>query len=262
MTNIIKKVNINFNSYAIKDKNNERQEVYQNQTRELEISIYENAGKYDYRYIVKISNKDKSRYSEVSYRENNKQFVYYTSNFNQYFDFASKQDEEAYYNALKELEAEQEAYNKAEAEKELAKIDLSNFEIHYYPNYGSKSSTDLPAALKEYEEGLIALIEAKEIELENIAYSDTRVLKNMNIEKLKELAKKGNEILEAKKIKKAEKEAEKKQKIKDAIAKAKATGKKQIINAYSYENNYNECITVYEMIDGNGNVTKTKDNAY
>ena len=51
-------------------------------------------------------------------------------------------------------------------------------------------------------------------------------------------------------------------KLRDAIAKAKATGEKQVINAYSYENNYNECITVYEMIDGNGYVTKVKDNAY
>ena len=261
MTNIIKKVNINFNSYAIKE-NNKKQEAYKNQTRELQISIDKNAGKYDYRYIVKISNKDKSRYSEVSYRENKKQFAYYTCSFTQYFDFVSKEDEEKYYNALAELEAEQEANDKAEAEKELAKIDLSHFDVYYYPNYGSKSDTNLPTALKEYETGLIALIEAKEIELENIAYSDTRVLKNMNIEKLKELAKKGNEILEAKKIKKAEKEAEKKQKIKDAIAKAKATGEKQVINAYSYENNYNECITVYEMIDGNGYVTKVKENAY
>ena len=88
------------------------------------------------------------------------------------------------------------------------------------------------------------------------------VLKNINIEKLKELARKGNEILEAKEIKKSEKKVEEKQKIKDAIAKAKATGEKQVINAYSYENNYNECITVYETIDGNGYVTKVKDNAY
>lgn len=159
MTNIIKKVNINFNSYAIEDKN-KRQEVYQNQTRELEISIYENAGKYDNRYIIKISNKDKSRYTKISYNEKNKQFCYYTNKFTQYFDFVSKEDEEKYYNALKELEAE------------------------------------------------------------------------------------------------------KKQKIKDAIAKAKATGKKQVINSYSYENKYSECITVYEMIDGNGYVTKVKDNAY
>ena len=261
MTNIIKKVNINFNSYAIKE-NNKKQEAYQNQTRELQISIDKNAGKYDYRYIVKISNKDKSRYCEVSYRENKKQFAYYTCSFTQYFDFVSKEDEEKYYNSLAELEAEQEVSDKAEAEKELEKINLDNFAIHYYPNYGSKSSTDLPSALKKYETGLIALIEAKEIELENIAYSDTRVLKNMNIEKLKELVKKGDEILEAKEAKKIKKEAEEKQKIKDAIAKAKATGEKQIINAYSYENKYNECITVYHFIDGDGKVTKVKENAY
>ena len=257
MTNIIKKVNINFNSYAIDNKDKKRQEVYKNQTRELEISIDKNDG-----YIVKISNKDKSRYTKISYHKKNKQFHCCTGNFVQYFDFAREEEEKVYYNALEELKAEQEANDKAEAEKELANIDLSNFEIHYYPNYGSKSSTDLPAALKEYEEGLIALIKAKEIELEAIAYSDTKILKNISIEKLQELAKRGNEILEAKEIKKAEKEAEKKQKIKDAIAKAKATGEKQVINAYSYENKYSECITVYEMIDGNGKVTKVRDNAY
>lgn len=261
MKNIIKKVNISFNSYAISNKDKKRQEVYKNQTKEIEISIYENAGKYDYRYIVKMPNKE-GKYTKISYREKTKQFCFYPQGFTQYFEFASDTDEKLYYNALEELEAEQEAFNKTEAEKELASIDLSNFDISYYPNYGSKSSTNLPSAFKEYEAGLIALIEAKEIELECIAYSDTRVLKNMNVEKLKELAKKGNEILEAKKTKKAKKEAEEKQKIKDAIAKAKATGKKQIINAYSYENNYNECITVYEMIDGNGYVTKVKDNAY
>ena len=252
MTNIIKKVNINFNSYAIKDKDNKRQELYKNKTKELEISIDKNNDEY----IVKISN------TKISYNKERKQFCYYENNFTQYFDFVSKEDEEKYYNALAELEAEQEVSDKAEAEKELEKINLDNFAIHYYPNYGSKSSTDLPSALKKYEAGLIALIEAKEIELECIAYSDTRVLKNMNIEKLKELAKKGNEILEAKKLKAEKKEAEKKQKIKDAIAKAKATGEKQVINAYSYENKYNECITVYEMIDGDGYVTKVKENAY
>lgn len=106
---------------------------------------------------------------------------------------------------------------------------------------------------------MIALIEAKEIELESIAYSDTRVLKNMNIEKLKELTKKGDEILEAKKNKK---EAEEKQKIKDAIAKAKETGEKQIINSYSYLNKYDECVNVYTSIDEKGHLSQVKDNAY
>ena len=189
MTNIIKKVNINFNSYAIDNKDKKRQEVYKNQTRELEISINKNDG-----YIVKISNKDKSRYTKINYHEKNKQFYYCTGNFVQYFDFTREEEEKLYYNALEELKAEQEANDKAEAEKELAKIDLSHFDVYYYPNYGSKSDTNLPTALKEYETGLIALIEAKEIELENIAYSDTKILKNVNIEKLKGLAKKGNEI--------------------------------------------------------------------
>lgn len=262
MTNIIKKVNINFNSYAISNKDKKRQEVYKNQTRELEIIIYEHAEEYDYRYIVKISNKDKSKNTEISYREKTKQFCFYPQGFTQYFEFASDTDEKLYYNALEELEAEQEAFNKEKAEKELATIDLSNFEISYYPNYGSKSSTNLPHALKKYESGLIALIEAKKIELESIAYSDTMVLKNMNIEKLKELTKKGDKILEAKEDKKTKKEAEEKQKIKDAIAKAKGTGEKQIINSYSYLNKYDECVNVYTLVDEKGHLSQVKDNAY
>lgn len=215
-------------------------------------------------YIIYAENK-KGNKGELYYKDNT--FDRYVSGnanqtIHQIFKFANDEEKTKFLNYIQELEDSIILEDKMIREKELANIDLSNFEIHYYPNYGSKSSTDLPAALKEYEEGLIALIKAKEIELEAIAYSDTKILKNISIEKLQELAKRGNEILEAKEIKKAEKEAEKKQKIKDAIAKAKATGEKQVINAYSYENKYSECITVYEMIDGNGYVTKVKDNAY